>query len=274
MPPGPPFGSPEGGTTHPPLGFTQSSGASASGRDMIQNVYKPFERDVVRSGGYQYTKTERRSSVYANHRYSNVIIGNAPMAGKTVVDVGCGDGTYTAGLAAQTGALSVLGIDPARAAVELAARTYEAEFAELTFRCGFAADLLAEGRHFDVAICRGVIHHVADPAAEIATVLKLADNVFFLEPNGWNPILKLMERYSPYHREHEERSYRLGQFRRWIQEAGGRIEKSFYFGLVPFFCPDWMVSVGSALEPFIEALPLVRVGCCGQLGILASRTGK
>lgn len=238
---------------------------------MPQDVYEPFEQDVIRAGGYQYTKTDRRSSLYANRRYSDVVIGNTPMAGKTVVDVGCGDGTYTAVLRARTAAVSIVGIDPAAAAIDVARRTYEPQFPDLTFRCGFAADMVAAGEHFDVAVYRGVIHHVADPTAEIATALRLADTVFFLEPNGWNPIMKLLERYSAYHIEHKEQSYRLGQLRRWILQAGGRVEKAFYFGLVPFFCPNWMVTVGSTLEPVIEKIPLVRVLACGQVGILATR---
>jgi SAM-dependent methyltransferase len=247
--------------------------ATKLGQNMAQNVYQPFEQDVVRSGGYQYTKTDRRSSIYANRRYSDVILNTAPMDGKTVVDVGCGDGTYTAGLRAQTKATSILGIDPAAAAVDAASRNYSAH-QDLRFRCGFAQDLLRGGEHFDVAIYRGVIHHVADPAAEIATALELADTVFFLEPNGWNPVLKLLERFSPYHREHKEQSYRLGQLCRWIREAQGQVDLSFYFGLVPFFCPNWMVSVGSTLEPVVERLPLARVIACGQIGILAKRCAK
>src|SRR5262249_55732216 len=98
-----------------------------------------------------------------------------------------------------------------------------------------------------------------------------ADTVFILEPNGFNPILKLLERFSKYHREHQERSYRMGQFLRWIDAAGGQVDKAFHFGLVPVFCPDWMVTICSRLEPIVERTPLFRNIACGQIGILTRK---
>lgn len=237
---------------------------------MRRDVYEQFDADVERYGGYQYTSSARQSSLRANRRFSNVIIQTTHLDGKRVVDVGCGDGMYTAVLRAETQAASILGIDPAVRAIDHANRTYVPRYSDLEFRHCFAADLVEAGLRFDVAIYRGVIHHVGDPAGEIATALRLAARVFFLEPNGWNPVLKLLERFSPYHREHQERSYRLGQYRRWIEVGGGQVELSFYFGLVPMFCPDWFVPVASALEPIVERLRGLRRFACGQVAILAS----
>jgi hypothetical protein len=81
----------------------------------------------------------------------------------------------------------------------------------------------------------------------------------------------LLENFSDYHKRHGERSFRLGKLRRWIEAGGGTVDRAFYFGLVPFFCPDWLVSLGSSLEPFIERMPLLRTLACGQIAIQASR---
>lgn len=236
---------------------------------MPNNVFEPFNADISSHGGYQYARPGRRSAVYANRRFSDIIIGHARLDGKRVVDVGCGDGTYTAVLAAETRARSILGIDPAAKAIELANASYAREPGALAFRSCFASDLIAEGEHFDVAVYRGVIHHVGDPAGEIAAALKLADRVFFLEPNGANPAVKLIERMSSYHRSHEERSYFLSRYRAWIENSGGSVEEAFYFGLVPMFCPDWFVTVASALEPVVERVPGFRALTCGQIAIVA-----
>jgi SAM-dependent methyltransferase len=237
---------------------------------MPNDVFEPFNADISSHGGYQYARPGRRSAVYANRRYSDVVIRHARLDGKRVVDVGCGDGTYTAVLRAETKAAFILGIDPAAKAVEFANAAHAPGAESLAFRNCFASDLIAQGEHFDVAIYRGVIHHVGDPAAEIAAALRLADTVFFLEPNGANPVVKLIELLSRYHRSHKERSYFLSRYRAWIEDSGGRVEEGFYFGLVPFFCPDWFVTVGSALEPVVERIPGLRALACGQLGILAA----
>lgn len=237
---------------------------------MREDVTQPFNADVAAGGAYRYTTETHLSCVRANRRFSDVILQNLPATARRIVDVGCGDGTYTAVLAAESGAESVVGIDPADRAVAGARERYHASVPRLTFRTARASELVAAGERFDAAVYRGVIHHVADPAGEIATALRLADTVFFLEPNGWNPVLKILERASAYHREHEERSYGLGRYRDWISEGGGRVESSFFFGLVPMFCPDWFVGFAAGLEPLVERLPLVRRLVCGQVGIRAA----
>ncbi|HZZ71928.1 MAG TPA: class I SAM-dependent methyltransferase [Pirellulales bacterium] len=238
---------------------------------MATDVISPFEKDVDEHGGYQYATNNRRSSIYVYQHFYDVIMRAAQLDGKRVVDVGCGDGTYTARLRRETKAVSLTGLDPAVKAIERAQRMYEQKPHELSFECGFVHDLVARGLHYDLAIYGGVLHHVADPAAEIADGFRLADEIFILEPNGWNPVLKYNERYSPYHLEHEERSYRRGQIHHWIEQAGAEIVKSFYFGLVPVFCPDWMVAICSRVEPLVERIPLLRMFACGQVGILARR---
>ncbi len=215
-----------------------------------------FDADVHKHGRYEYTGDDRLSSVRANRRYTEMIVGAADLTGKDVVDIGCGDGTYSAELARH--ARSVLGVDPSAAAIDSAQRFASSS---LTFRTGVAADL---SRRFDVAVYRGVIHHVADPAAEVAHAVRLADTIIFLEPNGSNPAMKLVERVSPYHRKHEERSFSARAFRRWVTSSGGRVRLTTYFGLVPYFAPDWFVHLGSALEPFVERVPGLRMLLCGQ----------
>src|ERR1035441_3069890 len=159
---------------------------------MAKNVFEPFDADVAQFGGYQYAMASRRSTVRANRRFSDVIVQTTNFSGRRVVDVGCGDGTYTVVLRSETAAASVTGIDPAGRAIERAQHKYASLSPGLSFRCGFASDLIRQGEHFDIAIYRGVIHHVGSPEREIADALKLADEVFFLEPNGSNPVLKLL----------------------------------------------------------------------------------
>ena len=78
-----------------------------------------FNRDVARNEGYLYSATDKLSCVLANRRISDAILGIEDLRGKRVLDIGCGDGTYTLELAA-AGAAEVLGVDAAQDAVECA----------------------------------------------------------------------------------------------------------------------------------------------------------
>lgn len=99
---------------------------------------------------------------------------------------------------------------------------------------------------------------------------QIADEAVILEPNGLNIVLRLIERYSAYHVAHDERSFTPARMRRWIERAGGQVRQARYSGLVPFFCPDWFVPVGSALEPFVPRLPILRAFACGQYALRVS----
>ena len=237
---------------------------------MKTDVVDPFNQDVAVHGAYECTNEQRLSTRFANQRIADMVTAMVSFAGKRVIDIGCGDGVYTARLSTETTAASVLGIDPASKAIERASTEY-AGIGNLCFRACVSADLLREGAHFDIAVLRGVIHHVGDPQSEIATAIKLADMVVIDEPNGWNFILKILEKVSPYHRRHAEQSFRLGTLRRWIAQGHGDVRRAVYFGLVPFFCPDWLARACRFLEPFVERVPLVRVLACGHVIVVVAR---
>lgn len=228
-----------------------------------RDTHAPFDQDIEKHGAFQYTGGERLSARMANERYTRCILGALDFAGKTVVDVGAGDGAYTAELAQQSGAGHVLGIEPSPKAVERARQAF-ANVPGLDFRVGTSATLLEEGRRFDIAVYRGVLHHVAEPEAEVAQALRLADTAVFLEPNGLNLLMKLVENCSAYHREHQEQSFAPRTVKRWIMQAGGMPHHFQFFGLVPYFCPGAVARAGRLFEPLVEAVPGVRAAVCGQ----------
>ena len=83
-----------------------------------------------------------------------------------------------------------------------------------------------------------------------------------IEPNGYNPGLKMLERFSTYHRQHDEKSYAPAKLQKWVEELDGTISKRVWAGFVPMFCPDWLARITKFVEPAVERLPLIRnVGC-------------
>ncbi|MBI4956140.1 MAG: class I SAM-dependent methyltransferase [Myxococcales bacterium] len=82
---------------------------------------------------------------------------------ESVCDVGCGDGTIAARVAAAVGATRVVGVDVAlREAVAIEAAAYDGR------RLPFA------DASFEVVLASDVLHHAADPGALLAECLRVA----------------------------------------------------------------------------------------------------
>jgi ubiquinone/menaquinone biosynthesis C-methylase UbiE len=210
---------------------------------------EPFDRDVELNEGYRYTTNAPLSSRLANDRLTDATLELVSLVGRSLIDVGCGDGAYTADLARRGNPSEIVGIDPSPRAVEVAARRHPG----LRFEVGAAAWLEVSAECFDVAVARGVLHHADDPARLLRAIGRVAETVVVIEPNGWNPVLKVIERASAYHREHGERSWRSSVIDGWLREAGFVPATRMYAGLVPFFCPTPAARVLKALEPLVES---------------------
>jgi 2-polyprenyl-3-methyl-5-hydroxy-6-metoxy-1,4-benzoquinol methylase len=227
---------------------------------VIEPNVSQFDADVRANQGYLYTTNAKKSSVLANRRLTDITRAMVELGGRRVIDVGCGDGTYSAELFAACAPAAMVGVDASGEAIENANRTLARP--GLRFDTCSVYDLPYEAGSFDVAVVRGLLHHLDDAPRALARIGALAPHVFVIEPNGYNPTLKMIERFSRYHREHGEKSYAPALLRRWIRELGGTIEREHYAGLVPFFCPDWMATALKAIEPMIEAMPAARQLSC------------
>jgi 2-polyprenyl-6-hydroxyphenyl methylase/3-demethylubiquinone-9 3-methyltransferase len=94
-----------------------------------------------------------------------------PLAGLSVVDVGCGGGLLCEPLA-RLGA-AVTGIDPAAASIEAATRHARAAGLAIDYRVVAAEQLVVERRQFDLVCAMEVVEHVTDPAAFLAACAAL-----------------------------------------------------------------------------------------------------
>jgi SAM-dependent methyltransferase len=238
----------------------------SDGKNTKANV-AAFSRDVTEDGSYAYTKNHL-SALLANKRISEAFAALYPAVGKRLLDLGCGDGTYSLELA-RAGAEYVLGVDPSEAAVATASAKAAAGglAAKVGFCLGNIYDL-AITEHFDCLVLRGVLHHLPNPGKALRAAAPLADNILIMEPNGLNPVVKIIEKTSRYHREHEEQSFSLSCIRAWLEAAGFRQCVCRHVNLVPMFCPDWLARVCKTLEPIVETLPIIRNITCGQYIIL------
>ena len=222
----------------------------------------PFNADVARGGGYRYTTAAPLSSCLANRRITEASLASADWSGKRVIDVGCGDGTYSAELARLGESACIHGVDPAEAAVSAAReRTRDAR---VSFSVADAYELPHADAEFDLAYLRGVLHHVERPLDALREAVRVAPVAVIVEPNGYNPGLKLLERVSSYHREHAERSYPPRRLDRWAAQLGARVVSRRFVGFVPMFSPDWYARAAKRVEPALERVPGLRRAACAQ----------
>ncbi|WP_137288668.1 class I SAM-dependent methyltransferase [Natronorubrum halophilum] len=119
------------------------------------------------------------------------------VAGKRVLDAGCGDGTYSRWLA-DRGA-DVVGIDVSRAMIDVA-RAAHGDHAE--FRRAEMTDALDDvgDRRFDLVLCQHVLSHLPDlevPYAEFVRVLEPGGTLVVSTHNPVHDFLVVREREYP-----------------------------------------------------------------------------
>jgi ubiquinone/menaquinone biosynthesis C-methylase UbiE len=226
-----------------------------------QNV-NAFNRDAESNDGYQYTTNAPYSSKVANQRMTDATVECIGPHVKTILDLGCGDGAYTASLKKLFPQIRFVGVDAAAKAIAGA----QAKYPDVDFKVANALDYSTfPQERFDLAIARGVLHHVPDAKVALQNLMRCADEVLIIEPNGNNPVLKVIEVVSPYHREHEEQSFSARALTAWTKSAGGEVVSLSYVGFVPFFFPTLPAKVIHGLQPMLEKVPVVREVLSAQI---------
>ena len=233
---------------------------------------KAFSADAAANDGYIYTTNAPLSSRLANRRLTDATLDLADFEAKRVIDIGCGDGTYGREILDLANPAVIAGIDPAEEAVRIARR--KAEEPRLVFSASSAYTLPCADDSFDIAYLRGVLHHMTRPVEALGEALRVAPLVVVIEPNGYNPGLKLIERCSKYHIEHGEKSYAPRTLDRWVAGLGGRVVDRQFVGLVPMFSPDWMARAMKRAEPGLERLPALRAVGCAVYAFTATRASR
>ena len=234
-----------------------------------QNVER-FNEDVNANSGYLYSTNAPYSSFVANLRVNQAIEAMIPKHSKRIIDIGCGDGVYTDSLAQSFPGVYFEGHDPAHKAIDIAT----GRFPSITFK---VANILDEKNiqttAFDVEVMRGVIHHLPDDSQSTAIrhARSYANTLIILEPNGNNPLLKIIEKRSAYHIMHEEQSFSSAVLTSWCKAAGWSSVTVQYIGFVPFFFPEIFARFIYFFQPVLERIPVLNKYFSAQI-ILTCRS--
>lgn len=228
-----------------------------------------FDEDIRKWGRYQYTDKKKYSAYIASKRQTEEIafmLKNIVNNQTRILDVGCGDGTYTFDLFDYLRPKLILGFDPSKQAILTAKRKIHGKYkGKVSFRVAniYEIDKVVDPGQFDIAVVRGVLHHLYEPQFAIHKLSKVLDMIIVLEPNGFNPFLKVIEKL-PYNRLHEEKSYWPPHLDQWFVNEGFNIRYKKYFNLVSYFSPDFIVKPLKLIEPFFENIPYLHKIICGS----------
>lgn len=221
-----------------------------------------FNKDIESNKGYLCTTGEKISIKFCAERISEAVQSLVNMNGKNIIDIGCGDGKYTFELL-KFNPNYLLGVEPADKAI-LVAKSKISGQKNIDFIVGDIYNVASLKKRFDIAIVRGVLHHLYEVELAVKNVCQIADEIIVVEPNGYNFILKIIEKISSYHIEHEEKSYFPHKLNRWFSQNGGKIISSTYIGLVPVFCPNFLAKIFKKIEPLVEKIFPFNMLFCAQ----------
>ncbi len=140
-------------------------------RDRCQYLAVAPTRDIYTHG--------HQDAVLRSHRWRTAqnsaayLLGHL-RPGEHLLDVGCGPGTLTVGLARAVSPGEVLAIDTSEAVTrEAAAHAAETGTTNVSFRTGDFRDLGLEQETFDVVHAHQVLQHLRDPVGAMATMALL-----------------------------------------------------------------------------------------------------
>lgn len=169
----------------------------------------------------------------------------SPVAGKRVLDLGCGAGETSVYFALQGAQVDALDISPEMVAV--AQRLAERHQVKLHLHTGVAEKLPFASESFDLVFGNGVLHHVdLIPALqEIRRVLKPGGKAAFIEPLKHNPVIEVYRRLASDNRTPTEFPLGFGDFKRIKSVFPALSHREFWFFTLYLFLHFFLIERAS-----------------------------
>lgn len=158
--------------------MTERNTAIKTNNAGLKKKYSGVYPDGIRTF-YSFETSEETDRIYASAKW----------AGKTVLEIGCGEGVLASRIA-DAGAARVIGIDFTPEAIETAKQIKRPN---LEFKCCDYRDLHVD-HVFDIVVMEGVLEHVDDPLDTLNYIHTelltrpgtiVSSSPGFLNPRGW-----------------------------------------------------------------------------------------
>jgi SAM-dependent methyltransferase len=148
-----------------------------------------------------------------------------PLEFKSVLDVGCGQGSFLSELCAEFPHIEVYGTDISTSAVDLARR-------KVPHGAFWVLDATKEhlDRKFDVIVCSEVLEHIPDDLAALRHIAQMTDKYLVI-----STVQGRMRRFEPEQVGHV-RNYAPGELVQKVEQSGLEVMKVVEWGF-PFYSP-------------------------------------
>lgn len=208
-----------------------------------------------------FRKYIERENIATQYEFDTLLGFMGDIAGKKILDLGCGPGRFGVKLAA-AGAESVVGLDLSAVAVEKANQLAK-EMSVSNFHARQSA-LTSDAflNTFDYVLCVNMLHHTDEQDLVLSHIyksLKVGGALIVLENNSFNllfiPFFILIGALKP----HLTRQYLLANkysLRNLIKRNGLRIEKVERYGWLPTMLYNTS-SLFIYLNKFLNSIPII-----------------
>lgn len=224
------------------------------------NKNKKFGHDIELYGAYKYSgESASFSSKVANKNISDNF--KRHLTGSTLLDIGCGDGEFTVAYL-ELAFKKIIGYDIESKSIESARQKFK-HLKNVDFTDNPLENFIENREVFECISIRGALHHMNDLEYGIKLATGLGNRIVIAEPNGLNPILKVIEKISKYHRQHGEKSFTTSNLTKEFAKFDFQRTYLGYCGVVPFFFPKYLSLVLLKIQPIVEKTKILRFLLCG-----------
>jgi 2-polyprenyl-3-methyl-5-hydroxy-6-metoxy-1,4-benzoquinol methylase len=242
----------------------------------MNSAKKIFNNDIKKNLSYYYNCQKTLSNFIAGKiETDQIVFVIKNLRSKNICDLGCGDGLYTKILLKKCKSIKkILAIDVADEAIKIAKKINNSDKIKyISSNIDYFLKNKKKLQKFDTLILRSSLHHFSKK--EFLKFFKIIKNFNFnlviSEPNGYNLILKFIEKISKYHVDHDEKSYTPYFLRMNLKKSGYEVIKSYYTSLTPVFFPDVLVGFSYKLNKIIKKIPLINSFFCGKYILVAKK---
>ncbi len=171
------------------------------------------------------------------------------LAGKSVLDLGCGGGILTEAIAREMA--QVTGIDASREAIKIARQHSQGNNLQITYKEITAEEFAKTNpQSFDVITCMEMMEHVPDPVSVIKACVRMLRPGGHLFLSTINRNLKAyiagivaaeyLFKVIPVGTHDYSRFIRPSELARWCEEAGLKVKNISGMSYLPFLRVAWM----------------------------------